>query len=135
MDQVFLPKKEDILYQTVLREKTDRGEMEVEGERAKKTRKCHKTSVIKTRPKTRWYKTYVEKEMMAIEKIENPEAASESSPKKGNAGIKTKAKGTPNSPRKKIKKNTVVSELNFNQVKILNQRTKLTLMTDFLKSM
>jgi len=27
--------------------KTDRKEMEVEGERAKKTRKCHKVSVIK----------------------------------------------------------------------------------------
>jgi len=104
MDQVFLPKKEDILYQTVLREKTDRGEMEVEGERAKKTRKCHKTSVIKTRPKTRWYKTYVEKEMMAIEKMENTEA-SKSPPKKGNAGVKTKSKETPYSPRKKIKKN------------------------------
>jgi len=49
--------------------KTDREEMEVEGERSKKTRKCHKTSVIKTRPKTRWYKTYVKKEMMTIEKI------------------------------------------------------------------
>jgi len=31
--------------------KTDREEMEVEGERAKKTRKCHKTRVIKTGPK------------------------------------------------------------------------------------
>jgi len=48
--------------------KTDREEMDVVGERAKKTSKCHKTSVIKTRPKTRWYKTYVKKEMMAIEK-------------------------------------------------------------------
>jgi len=48
--------------------KTDREEMEVEGEITKKTRKSYKTSVIKTRPKTRWYKTYVKKEMMAIEK-------------------------------------------------------------------
>jgi len=47
--------------------KTDREEMEVEGERTKKTHKCHKISVIKT--KTRWNKTYVKKEMMAIEKI------------------------------------------------------------------
>jgi len=85
--------------------KTDRGEMEVEGERTKRTRKCHKTSVIKTRPKTRWYKTYVKKEMMAIEKIENTEA-SKSPPKKGNPGVKTKSKGTPYSSRKKIKKNT-----------------------------
>jgi len=68
--------------------------MEVEGERAKKTRKCHKISIIKARSKTRWYKTYVKKEMMAIEKIENTEAASKS-PKKGNPGVKTKSKGTP----------------------------------------
>jgi len=58
--------------------------MEVEGERVKKTRKCHKTSVIKARPKTRWYKTYVKKKIMAIEKIENTEAASKSPSKKGN---------------------------------------------------
>jgi len=48
--------------------KTDREEMDVEGERVKKTRTYHKTSVFKTRPKTWWYKTYVKKEMMAIEK-------------------------------------------------------------------
>jgi len=47
--------------------KTDREEMKVEEEKAKKTSKHHKTDVIKTRPKTRWYKTYVKKEM-AIEK-------------------------------------------------------------------
>jgi len=51
MDQVFLHKKEDILSQTVLREKKDREELEVERERAKKTCKCHKTSVIKPDPK------------------------------------------------------------------------------------
>jgi len=84
--------------------KTEREEMKVGGERAKKTRKCHKISVIKT--KTRWYKTYVKKEMMAIGKIENTEAASYSPPKKGNSGVKTKSKGTPYAPRKKIKKNT-----------------------------
>jgi len=66
--------------------------MQVEGERAKKIRKCHKTSVIKTRPKTRWYKTYVEKEMMAIEKIENSEAAGKSSPKKGSHGVQSQVK-------------------------------------------
>jgi len=66
--------------------------MKVGGERAKKTRKCHKISVIKT--KTRWYKTYVKKEMMAIGKIENTEAASYSPPKKGNSGVKTKSKET-----------------------------------------
>jgi len=111
--------------------------MEVEAERAKKTRKCHKISVIKT--KTRWYKTYVKKEMMAIEKIENTETASKSPPKKGNPGVKTKSKGTPYAPRKKIKKNTPKkssggSELNFYQVKILIEPTKITLMTDLLKS-
>jgi len=53
--------------------KTDRKEIEVEGERSKKNRKCHKTSVIKARPKTRWYKTDAKKEIMAIEKIENTE--------------------------------------------------------------
>jgi len=63
----------------------------MEVERAK-TRKCHKTSVIKTRPKTRWYKTYVKKEMMAIEKIKNTEAASESPPKKGDSGVKPSQK-------------------------------------------
>jgi len=78
--------------------KTDREEMEVEEERVKKTRKCHKTSVIKARPKTRWHKTDVKKEMMAIEKIENTEAASKSPPKKGNPGVKTKPKGTPYAP-------------------------------------
>jgi len=86
--------------------KKDREEMEVEGERAKKTCKCHKASVIKTRPTTRWYKTYVKKEMMAIEKIESTEATSKSPPKKGNPGIKPKSKGTPFAPQKKIKKNT-----------------------------
>jgi len=70
--------------------KTDREEMEVEGERVKKTRKCHKISVIKT--KIRWYKTYVKKEMMAIEKIENTEAASNSPPKKGNPDVKPSQK-------------------------------------------
>jgi len=79
--------------------KTDREEMEVEGERTKKTRKCHKTSVIKTRPKTRWYKTYVKKEMMAIE---NTESASKSPPKKGNPGVKTKSKGTPYAPQRRL---------------------------------
>jgi len=45
-----------------------------------------------------WYKTYVKKEMMAIEKIENTEAVSKSPPKKGNPGVKTKSKGTPFAP-------------------------------------
>jgi len=112
--------------------------MEVEGERVKKTRKCHKISVIKARPKSCWYKTYVKKEMMAIGKIESTEAASKSPPKKGNPGVKTKSKETQYAPRKKIKKNTPKkssqgSDLNFNQVKILNQRMKKTLMTDLLK--
>jgi len=66
----------------------------------------------------------VKKEMMAIEKIKNTEAASNSPPKKGNPGVKTKSKGTPYALQKKIKNNTPKkssggSELNFNQVKIL----------------
>jgi len=73
----------------------------------------------------------LKKEKMAIEKIENTEAASKSPLKKGNSGVKTKSKGTPYAPRKKIKKNTPKkssggSELNFNQVKILIQATKIT---------
>jgi len=68
--------------------------------------------------------------MMAFEKFENTEAASNSPPKKGNPGVKTKSKGTPYAPRKKIKKNTPKkssrgSELNFNQVKILIHPKKL----------
>jgi len=90
MDQVFLLKKKIFYTKLYFVKKTDREEMEVEGERAKKTRKCHKISVIKT--KTRWYKTYVKKEMMAIEKIENTEAASKSPSKKGNPGVKTSQK-------------------------------------------
>jgi len=74
-----------------------------------------------------------------LKKIENTEAASKSPPKEGNPGVKPKSKGTPNAPRKKIKKNTPKkssggSESNFNQVKILNQSMKIALMTDFLKS-
>jgi len=83
---------------------TDREEMEVERERAKKTRKCHKTRVIKIRPKTRWYKTYVKKEMMTIEKIENTEAANKS-PKERYSWCKTKSKGIPFAPQMKMKKN------------------------------
>jgi len=45
-----------------------------------------------------------EKEMMAIEKIENTEAASKSPPKKGNPGVKTKSKGTPYAPRKRLRR-------------------------------
>ena len=75
---------------------------------------------------------------MAIEKIENTEAASKSPPKKGNPGVKAKSKGTPYAPQKMIKENTSKSsggsELNFNQVKILNQPNKITLMTDFFNS-
>jgi len=71
--------------------------------------------------------------MMAIGKIENTETASQSPPKKGNPGVKTKSKETQYGPRKKIKKNTPKkssqgSDLNFNQVKIFNQPTKITLM-------
>jgi len=61
MDQVFLPKKKIFYTKLYFVKKTDREEMEVEGERAKKTGTRHKTSVIKTRSKTRWYKTYVKK--------------------------------------------------------------------------
>jgi len=98
--------------------------MEVEKERVKKTRKYHKTSLIKTRPKTRW--NLCEKEMMAIEKIENTEAASKSPPKKGNPGVRAKSKGAPFAPRKKMRKNTPKKslELNFNRVKILNQQQR-----------
>jgi len=50
--------KKKILYtELYFVKKTDREGMEVEKERAKKTRKCHKTSVIKTWLKSRWYKT------------------------------------------------------------------------------
>jgi len=49
--------------------------MEVEGERAKKSCKHHKKKSTSSKLKTRWYKTYVKKEMIAIEKIENTEAA------------------------------------------------------------
>jgi len=101
------PLKKKIFYTKLyFVKKTDREEMKVEGDRAKKTRKCHKTSVIKTRPKTGWYKTYLKKEMMAIEKIENTEAASKSPPKKGNPDVKPKSKGPPFAPQKKMKKNT-----------------------------
>jgi len=140
MDQVFLLGKKYLLDQTVLCEKDRQGR---DGgwreERAKKTRKCHKTSVIKTRPKTWWSKTYVKKEMMAIEKIGNTEAASKSSPKKGNPGVKAKSKGTPFAPQKKMKKNTPKKssgglELNFNRVKIWNHPMKITLITDFINS-
>jgi len=45
------PLKKKIFYTKLyFVKKTDREEMKVEGDRAKKTRKCHKNSVIKTRP-------------------------------------------------------------------------------------
>jgi len=53
----FSLKKKILFTELYFVKKTDREGMEVEGERAKKTRKCHKTSVIKTRPKSRWYNT------------------------------------------------------------------------------
>jgi len=59
-----------------------------EQRRAVNTTKKKSTS---SKLKTRWYKTYVKKEMIAIEKIENTEAASKSPPKKGNPGAKTKS--------------------------------------------
>jgi len=76
--------------------------MEFEEEKAKKTRKHHKTDVIKTRPKTRWSKTYVKKEMMAIEKskiLGLPEV-----PTKGRECCCKNQ--VPFAPRKKMKKNT-----------------------------
>jgi len=50
--------------------------MEVEGERVKKTRKQYKPEAVKI--KTRWYKTYVKKEKMALENIKNTEADNKS---------------------------------------------------------
>jgi len=50
MYQVFFSENEEILYQNVFCEKTDREEMEVEEEKAKETRKHHRTDVIKTQP-------------------------------------------------------------------------------------
>jgi len=112
---------------------TDREEMEVKGERADPSmtqNQRHQNSVVQN---------LCEKEMTAMEKIENTEAASKSRPKKGNPDVKTKSKGTPFASQKKMKKNTPKKssgglELNFYSVKILNQPTKMTLMTDFLKS-
>jgi len=46
------PLKKKIFYTKLyFVKKTDREEMEVEGDKAKKTCKCHKTTVIKTGPK------------------------------------------------------------------------------------
>jgi len=113
--------------------------MEVEGERVKKTLKHHKINVINTKPKTRWYKTDLKKEIMAIEKIENGGTASTSPPKKGNTVVKTKSKRALIAPRKKTKKKTPKksfggSELKFNQMKILTQPMKISFMTDFFNS-
>jgi len=58
--------------------------MEVEDERVKKTRKQYKPQAVKTN--TRWYKTYVKKEMMALENIENTKADSKLPPKRRNPG-------------------------------------------------
>jgi len=70
--------------------------MEIEGEKLQKTRKHHNKVAIKTKPKDRWFKTYVKKEMMAIEKIEDAEAVSNSLPKR-NPDVKPKSKGAPSS--------------------------------------
>jgi len=63
--------------------------MEVEGERVKMTRKQYKPKAIKT--KTRWYKTYVKQEMMALKNIKNTEADSKSPSKRRNPGVKPKS--------------------------------------------
>jgi len=78
--------------------------MEVEGRERRRPVNAIKPASSKPGP-TRWYKTYVTKEMMAIEKIENTEAASKSPPKKGNPGVKPKSKGTPLAPQWEMKKN------------------------------
>jgi len=102
---MILPKREDLRTKLYFVEKTDRQEMEVEGRERRRPVNAIKPASSKPGP-TRWYKTYVTKEMMAIEKIENTEAASKSPPKKGNPNVKTKSKGTPYEPQKKINKNT-----------------------------
>jgi len=73
--------------------------------------------------------TYLKKEMMAIEKIENTETARTSPPKKGNLSVKDQVKRPPIAPQKKMKKNTPKkslggSELKFNQVKILISQSR-----------
>jgi hypothetical protein len=116
-------------------------EMEVEGEIKKKTRKSQKPRAIKSQLKVRWYKTYIKKEMMAIEESKETEAVSKSPPRKRNPGVKTKSKGTPVPLKKKrVKKNTPKkvlggSELKFNAVKLDSQPMKITLMTDFFSCM
>jgi len=67
--------------------------------------------------------------MMAIEKIENTEAARTSPPKKGNLSVKDQVKRPQIVPQKKMKKNTPKkslgsSELKFNQVKILISQSR-----------
>jgi hypothetical protein len=116
---------------------TAKEEMEVEGEIKKKNRKSRKPKAIKGQSKVRWYKTYIKKEMMAIEESKETEAVSKSPPRKGNPGLKTKSQGTPPVPRKKLKLNTPKkvlggSELKFNGVKLDSKPQKITLMTDFL---
>jgi len=70
--------------------KTDREEMKVEEEKAKKTRTYHKTNVIKTRPKTRWHKTYVKKKWWRLKNWKYW-GCQKSPPKKGNAAVKIKS--------------------------------------------
>jgi len=80
--------------------------------------------------------------MMALENIKNTEADSKSPSKRRNPDVKTEAEGTPPEIALEIrrkKKNTPKksfgdSDLNFIQIKIFNQRMKITLMTDFFKS-
>jgi len=80
--------KKNILYQPVLCKKNTQGRDE--GWRWES--KEDKPKAVKT--KTRWYKTYVKKEMMALENIKNTEAHSKSPSKRRNPGVKTKSKGT-----------------------------------------
>jgi len=49
-------------------------------------------------------------------------AVSKSPPKKGNPGVKTKSKGTPFAPQKKIKKNTPRRALDAWNFKISERR-------------
>jgi len=65
---------------------------------------------------------------MAIEKIENTETASKPPPKKGSPDVKTKSKGI----HLRLKEDEEEYSREEHRGLILNQPTKITLMTDFL---
>jgi len=69
-------KKKKFYTKLYLVKKAHKEGMEVEGERVKKTRKQYKPKAVKTG--TGWYKTYVKKEMMALENIKHTKADNKS---------------------------------------------------------